>query len=180
MQSSRTPHWQALLHTLNYIHKTCGQGIELKGSTKLVLQAFSDSDWGACPMTRRSVSRYLVLLSNSPISWKSKKQPTIFRSSAEAEYRAMANAAFEITWLVRLLKEIGVAEMELVTLHCDSQYAIYIARNPVFHDRTKHIEIDCHFTKYKVLEGLIQLSYLPTQHQLADILTTTLPLPQFN
>ena len=95
MQSPRTPHWQALLHTLNYIHSTCGQGIVLKGSAKLVLQAFTNSDWGACPITRRSVSSYLVLLGNSPISWKSKKKPTVSRSSSEAEYRAMANATSE-------------------------------------------------------------------------------------
>lgn len=91
----------------------------------------------------------------------------------------MANAASEITWVVRLLKDIGVDKLEPVTLHCDSQSAIYIAKNPVFYDRTKHIEIDCHFTRDKVLEGLIQLSYLPTQHQLVDILTKTLPSSQF-
>lgn len=179
IQPPRTPHWQALIHTLNYIHSTCGQGIVLKGNDKLVLQAYTDSDWGACPTTRRSVSGYLVLLGKSPISWKSKKQPTVSRSSSEAEYRAMANAASEVTWVVKLLKEIGVHKLEPVTLHCDSQSAIDIAKNPVFHDRTKHIEIDCHFTRDKVLEGLIQLSYLPTQHQLANILTKILPSSHF-
>lgn len=90
----------------------------------------------------------------------------------------MAAAASEVTWTVRLLAELGVDNLQPIILHCDTQSAIYIAKNPVFHERTKHIEVDCHFTRDKVLEGLIQLSYLPTKHQLADILTKTLPSPQ--
>lgn len=120
-----------------------------------------------------------MLFGQSPVSWKSKKQSTVSRSSAEAEYRAMASAASEVTWLVRLLEEMGVTNLKPITLHCDNQSALHIARNPVFHERTKHIELDCHFTRDKVLEGLLQLSYLPTQHQLADILTKILPSPQF-
>ena len=81
MQSPRSPHWHALVHTLNYISSTLGQGIILKGCAKLTLHAYTDSDWGACPTTRKSVSGYLVLLSNCPISWRSKKQPTVSRSA---------------------------------------------------------------------------------------------------
>lgn len=91
----------------------------------------------------------------------------------------MASAASEVTWLVRLLEELGVTNLKPITLHYDNQYALYIVKNPVFHERTKHIELDCHFTCENVLEGLLQLSYLPTQHQLADILTKILPSPQF-
>ena len=90
----------------------------------------------------------------------------------------MAHAAAEVTWLVSLLKELGVSHPQPVTLHCDSQSAIHIARNPVFHERTKHIEVDCHFTRDKVMEGLLQLSYLPTQSQIADVLTKILPCNQ--
>lgn len=106
------------------------------------------------------------MLGGSPITWKSKKQSTISRSSSEAEYRAMASAAAEVTWLVRLLEDIGVTGLKPVTLLCDNQSAIQIAKNPIFHERTKHIEIDCHFTRNKVLESLIQLTYLPTKSQL--------------
>jgi len=155
------------------------RGILLKGADQLQLQAFSDSDWAACPTSRRSITGYLILLGSSPISWKSKKQGTVSRSSSEAEYRAMAQAASEVTWLVRLLEELGLHKLTPVQLHCDNQSAIHIAKNPVFHERTKHIEIDCHFTRDKVLEGLLQLSYLPTSEQLADILTKVLPGPQF-
>ena len=91
----------------------------------------------------------------------------------------MAQAAFEITWLVRLLEELGVSKLKPVQLNCDNQSGLHIARNPVFQERTKHIEIDCHFTRDKVLEGLLQLHYLPTSSQLVDILTKVLPGPHF-
>ena len=87
----------------------------------------------------------------------------------------MAHAASEVTWLVRLLEEMGMSNLKPVALHCDNQLALHIARNPVFHEHTKHIEIDCHFTQDKVLEGLLQLSYLPTQSQIADVFTKILP-----
>ena len=90
----------------------------------------------------------------------------------------MSQAAVEVTWLVRLFEELGVQSLKPVTLRCDNQSAIYIGKNPVFHERTKHIEIDCHFIRDKVLEGLLQLSYLPTEHQLADVLTKILSSPQ--
>jgi len=162
MQQPTSSHMAALDHLLRYISGTAGQGILLRGTDSLQLTAYSDSDWASCPTSRRSVTGFVVLLDKSPISWKSKKQGTIGRSSAEAEYRAMAQAAAEVTWLVNLLQELGVSNLKPVTLHCDNQSALHIARNPVFHERTKHIEIDCHFTRDKVLEGLLQLSYLPT------------------
>ena len=179
MHQPRVPHMDALSHTIRYINATAGQGILLKATDKLTLQAFSDSDWASCPDSRRSVTGYVMLLGNSPVSWKSKKQSTVSRSSSEAEYRAMSAAASEVTWLVKLLEELGVTDLKPITLHCDNQSALHIAKNPVFHERTKHIEIDCHFTRDKVMEGLIQLAYLPTQHQLADVLTKVLPSPQF-
>ena len=178
MQNPKTTHMQALLHTLRYVKGTVGQGLLLKASDQLSLTAFSDSDWASCPSSRRSVTGYAIMLGSSLISWKSKKQSTVSKSSSEAEYRAMSQAASEVTWLVRLLEELGVHSLKPVTLHCDNQSAIHIGRNPVFHERTKHIEIDCHFTRDKVLEGLLQLSYLPTADQLADILTKILPSSQ--
>lgn len=119
MQAPRTSHWEALTHALNYIHNTCGQGIILKGEDQLVLQVFSDSDWASCPDTRRSITGYLLLLGNSSICWKSKKQHTVSKSSSEAEYRAMSQAASEVAWVVRLLEELGVHNLKLVMLKCD-------------------------------------------------------------
>lgn len=179
LQTPRVPHFKALLHVLQYVSSTAGQGILLKGNEQLTLQAFFDSDWGACLDSRRSISGYVMLLENSPISWKSKKQSTVSKSSSEAEYRSMASAASEVAWLVRLLTELGVTNLRPITLHCDNQSAINIARNPAHHERTKHIEIDVHFTRDKILEGLLQLTYIPTASQLADVFTTILPSGHF-
>ena len=98
---------------------------------------------------------------------------------SEAEYRAMSSAASEITWTVRLLEELGITDLRPVTLHCDNQSALNIVHNPVLHDRIKHIKIGCHFTREKVMEGLLQLTYLPTTSQLADVFTKILPSGQF-
>ena len=91
----------------------------------------------------------------------------------------MQQATSEITWLVNLLEELNVTSLKSVTLHCDNQSAMQIAKNPVYHERTEHIELDCHFTREKLMEGLIQLTYLPTQNQLADVLTKILPPTHF-
>ena len=90
----------------------------------------------------------------------------------------MEAVAYEITWIVRLLEEFGVQNLKPVTLECDNKSAIHMAQNPVLHHRTKHIAIDCHFTREKVLEGLIELSYVPTNEQLADVLTKIVPSHQ--
>ena len=125
----------------------------------------------------------MILLVTSSVSWKSFHQLEVYETTYSfqkfcCKYRAMSQAAAEVTWLVRLLFELGVSHLQPVTLHCNNQSALQIAKNPVFHERTKHIEVDCHFTRDKVLEGLLQLAYIPTKLQLADILTKILPSPQ--
>ena len=100
--------------------------------------------------TRRSVTGYLVKLGEGLISWKSKKQETVSRSSAEAEFRSMAACAAEVTWLIGLYKELGINVSLPVNMVCDSKAAIQIAANPIFHERTKHIDIDCHFVRERI------------------------------
>lgn len=179
LSAPTSEHWQALLHLLRYVKGTIGYGLYLRPSSDLQIHAFCDSDWAACTSSRRSITGFAVLLGRSPISWRSKKQSTVSRSSSEAEYRAMAQTASEISWLVRLLGDLGISDLQPLSLHCDNQSAIHIAKKPVFHERTKHIEIDCHFTRDKVMEGLITLCFTPSREQIADVLTKILPSSQF-
>lgn len=127
------------------------------------------------PDTRHFVSDYCVLLGGSLVVWKSKKQPIVSMSSAEVEYRAMSKEVAELTWLSKLLADLGLPCSFSIPLFCDSQAAIHIARNLVFHERTKHIELDCHLVRTKLAEGLIHLVHTSSSTQLADLFTKPLP-----
>ena len=179
MQKPLVAHWEAALRLVRYLKGTPAQGIILRSDSDLNITAYCDSDWAACPRTRRSLSAYIVYLGRSPISWKTKKQDTVSCSSAEAEYRAMAYTLRELKWLKALLKTLGFSHSRPITLHCDSQAAIHIAANPVFHERTKHIEADCHQVKDAVQDGLIVTPHISTKNQIADLFTKALPRPTF-
>nr|AII99795.1 copia-type retrotransposon polyprotein [Sinapis alba] len=155
-----------------------GQGIMLSSSTDLSLTIYCDSDWSSCPSTRRSLSAFVAMLGDSPISWKTKKQDTVSHSSAEAEYRAMSDALKEVKWLRKLLHGFDIKQVS-TRFFCDSKAAIYIATNPVFHERTKHVENDCHAVRDAVRDGLIILHHIRTNEQIADILTKALGRAQF-
>ncbi|PNX91594.1 putative copia-type protein [Trifolium pratense] len=180
MQNPKQEHWDAALRVVRYLKGNPGQGILLRADCDLQISAWCDSDWASCPLTRRSLTGWFVLLGHSPISWKTKKQHTVSRSSAEAEYRAMAATTCELKWLKALLSSLGVAHDLPMKLYCDSQAALHIAANPIFHERTKHIEIDCHFVRNEVVSGNITTKHVSSQTQLADILTKALGKKQFD
>lgn len=179
MQAPRQGHWDAALRVLRYLKSSPGQGIVLPKDNDLQLTAYCDSDWASCPLTRRSITGYLMKLGTAPISWKTKKQTTVSRSSSEAEYRAMAYATSEIIWLRSLLKCLQVNCSTPTILYCDNQAALHLAANPVFHERTKHIEVDCHFIREYLQTGAIKTDYVPTKQQQADIFTKALGAKQF-
>ncbi|KAK9924401.1 hypothetical protein M0R45_032770 [Rubus argutus] len=120
---------------------------------------------------RRSTSGYFTFVGGNLVTWKSKKQKVVARSSAEAEYRGMAHGVCELLWLKNLLHDLGFGLKSTMQLYCDNRAAIDISQNPVQHDRTKHVEVDRHFIKEKLDTKLISFPFVPTEEQLADILT---------
>jgi len=125
-------------------------------------------------MDQRSTTDFCFFLGDSLISWRSNKQTLIARSSTEAEYRALADTTQELLWLRWLLQDMGVSHFRATVLHCDNRSAILIAHNDIFHDRTKHIEIDCHFIRQHVVRGTVHLLSVSSADQTADIFTKSL------
>ena len=179
MQQPKAAHWDAALKVVRYLKGNPGQGIFLRSDCDLQLYGWCDSDWAGCPLTRRSLTGWFISLGDSPISWKTKKQHTVSRSSAEAEYRSMAMTTCELKWLKAILSSLGVDHVQPMQLCSDSQAALHIARNPVFHERTKHIEVDCHFVRDELVNGTICTVFVRTHEQLADIFTKALGRSQF-
>ncbi|GJS79339.1 uncharacterized mitochondrial protein-like protein [Tanacetum coccineum] len=144
---------KTLLKVIRYVKLTLSQGLFFSSNNNLHLTVYCDSDWASYPFSRRSVTSYEIFLGSSLISWQSKKQNVVSRSSTEAEYRALADTTCEITWLKYLLQEFKVQSSTPVPIMCDNISSIALASNPVQHARTKHIEIDCHFVRDKVRQA---------------------------
>ena len=173
MQDPLELHWKAVKRILRYLSGTLDFGLELKAVPieDLNLVGFSDADWASDPNDRRSTSGFCVYFGNNLISWSSKKQHTISRSSTEAEYRSLAALVAEITWIKSLLFELQVPILKTPIIWCDNLSTVMISANPVLHARTKHIEIDLYFVREKVLQKQIEVKHVPTVDQIADIFT---------
>lgn len=168
-------HWALVKRILRYLHGTVDKGLQLRRSTTPTLVAYSDADWAGCPDTRRSTSGFCVFFGDSLISWSSKRQAIVSRSSAEAEYRGVANVAAECCWIRHLLGELNVKIDKATLIYCDNISAVYLTENPVLHGRTKHVELDVHFVREKVAIGEVRVRHVPTRQQIADIMTKGLP-----
>ena len=179
MSAPRTTHFSTVLRILRYVKGTLFHGLHFCHSSLLELRAYSDADWAGDPTDRRSTTGYCFFLGTSLISWRSKKQTVISYSSTEAEYRALADTTSELLWLRWLLQDMGVSFASATPLFCDNHSALQIAHNDVFHERTKHIEIDCHLVRHHVLQGTINLVLISSQSQITDIFTKSHPLRRF-
>lgn len=179
MNNPNEEHMGAVYMILRYLKMTPGRGIWFKKSACRQVSIYTDADWAGSPLDRRSTSGYCSFVWGNLVTWRSKKQSVVSRSSAEAEFRALAQGICEGIWLQRLLEELKVPNVMPIELLCDNQATINIAKNPVHHDRTKHVEIDRHFIKEKIEMEVIKLNYIPTNSQIADIFTKALPRSQF-
>ena len=162
-----------------YVRGTVDLGLVLHRSSSAELVVYTDADWAGCPDTRKSTSGYAVFLGDNLISWSSKRQNTVSRSSAEAEYRAVANAVAEASWLRQLLSELHSPLRRATLVYCDNISAVYMTSNPVQHQHTKHIEIDLHFVRERVAVGDLRVLHAPMSSQYADIFTKGLPSSVF-
>ncbi|WVZ15866.1 hypothetical protein V8G54_013432 [Vigna mungo] len=171
MHSPKETHLQAAHRILQYLKGTPGRGILFKRNGNVKLEAYTDADYAESIVDRRSTTGYCTFLGGNLVTWRSKKQGVVAQSSAEAEFRAMAQGICELLWLKIILEDLRIKWEEPMKLYCDNKSAISIAHNPVQHDRTKHIEVDTHFIKEKLDSGLICTPYVSSQDQIADILT---------
>lgn len=142
-------HWQAAKRVLRYLAGTPTHGIFFSAKNTLSLHAYSDADWAGDSDDYVSTNSYIVYLGKHPISWTAKKQRGVARSSTEAEYRAVANAASELNWICNLLTDLGINLPTPPVIYCDNVGATFLCANPVFHSRMKHIAIDYHFVRVK-------------------------------
>ncbi|PKU67051.1 Retrovirus-related Pol polyprotein from transposon TNT 1-94 [Dendrobium catenatum] len=178
MHHPRICDFQALKRLLRYIKGTIQFGLPITQGD-LHLRTYTDANWAADTSDRKSTTGYCTFLGPNLISWSVKKQNTVAKSSTEAEYRSLSSATSDILWLRRLVNEFHQPQAAPTTIFCDNTSAIALARNPVFHARTKHIEIDYHFISGHIKQGDIQIEHISSTDQVADILTKPLPLKQF-
>ncbi|XP_048431184.1 uncharacterized mitochondrial protein AtMg00810-like [Pyrus x bretschneideri] len=164
MQSPKTSHWQAVKRILRYVKATYNHGLVYKpGSTNLT--AYSDADYAGNPDTRHSTGGFCIYFGSNLVSWSSKKQKTVSRSSSEAEYRQLAYTAAEISWLRALFRDLYL-HLDIPTIWCDNISSIALTSNPVFHSRTKHLEVDYHYVREKVVADLFTKGLSSTRFKL--------------
>jgi len=180
MHDPKTQHMSDLKCIIRYIHDTLDFGLHLYPSSVSKLVSYTDADWDGCPDTRTFTSGYCVYLGDNLISWSAKRQPTLSRSSAEAEYHGVANVVSESCWIRNLLLELHCPITTTTLVYCDNVNVIYLSGNPVQHQRTKHIEMDIHFVREKVAGGQVRVLHVLSRYQIADIFTKVLLLQLFH
>jgi histone deacetylase 1/2 len=178
LHSSTTEHWTAVKRILRYVRGTSNIGLKIMKSPSLVLSAFSDADWAGDVDDRRSTGGFSIFCGPNLISWSARKQATVSRSSTEVEYKSLANAT-TVVWVEDLMRELGIRSKYPPRLWCDNLGATYLSANPVFHARAKHIEIDFHFVRERVMRKQLEVRFISTKDQIADGFTKALCIRLF-
>lgn len=179
MHSPTSEHVTIITRILRYLKGTVGQGIVMKNNDHCDIMGYTDADWAGNALDRKSTTGFCTFVGGNAVTWRSKKQAVVARSSAEAEYRAMASLSCELIWLKAIMSDLGCKMSKPMLMFCDNQSAMHIAKNAVFHERTKHIEIDCHFIRDQVQAQVIQTVYTSSEDQIADLFTKALPSARF-
>ncbi|XP_065629881.1 uncharacterized mitochondrial protein AtMg00810-like [Quercus suber] len=164
-------HYAVVLRILRNVKGLLYHGLHHSFRSSLKLHAYSDVDWAGDQTNRCSITSFYFLLGTSLISWRSKKQDVVSHSSTEAEYRALADTTCELVWFRWLLADMDAPQPTVIPLYCDNRSAIYIAHNNIFHERTKHIEIDYYITHQHLKKGNLKLFSISFANQPTDIFT---------
>ncbi|GAB2278532.1 hypothetical protein Dimus_039298 [Dionaea muscipula] len=179
MSNPGPDHWNALKWLLRYLNSSISVGLNFgKWTNTLDLATFVDSDFAGDRDSRKSTTSYCVTLAGNCISWKSQLQPIVALSTTESEYIAITEAFKEALWIQRLLKEIKLID-HCCTVYTDSQSALHLCKNPVFHDRTKHIDVKYHFVRDVLSAGDLEIAKIPTEENPADIGTKVVTVGKF-
>jgi hypothetical protein len=172
-------HWVDAKHVLRYLRGTVGYGLRYASSIDMRLQGYVDSDWAGSTVDRKSTSGCCFSLGSAMVSWCSRKQTFVALSTAEAEYIAVCMAVHEAVWLQKLLAGLFGQMLDPTVIHCDNQSCVKLSENPVSHDSSKHVEIKFHYIRDMVLRKAVLMQYLPTDEQIADVLTKPLAKSKF-
>ena len=175
MHSPNQGHFDVVYRILRYLKGTPGKGLLYENQGHLQVDVFTDANWAGSVIDKRSTSRYCTFVGGNLVTWQSKKQSVVARSSAKAEFRVVAHGICEVLWIKQLLEELKATSPLPMKVFCDNKVVIAIAHNPVLHDRTEHVELDKHFIKEKLENGLIVVPYIPMVEQVANVLTKGLP-----
>ncbi|KAL5866165.1 hypothetical protein ACOSQ3_003679 [Xanthoceras sorbifolium] len=180
MEDPTTTHFKAAKRILRYIKGTIDFGLFYSVSNDYKLVGYSDSDWGGDIDDRKSTSGFVFFMGNTAFTWMSKKQPIVTLSTCEAEYVAATSCVCHVIWLRNLLKELGLPQEEPTEICVDNKSAIALAKNPVFHDRSKHIDTRYHYIRECIAKRDVQMEYVKSKDQIADIFTKPLGFEDFS
>ncbi|KAK3038374.1 hypothetical protein RJ639_030274 [Escallonia herrerae] len=171
MHTPSKEHMNATYKILRYLNGTPGKGLLFSKDGVSNFEGYTDADWSGNQTTRRSTSGYFMFVEENLVTWKSKKEKVVARSSAEVEYRGMAHGVRKLFWVRSILQDLWIEHAKPMNLYCDNKSAIEIAQNPVQHDRVKHVEVNRHFIREKLDQNIIQFLFMRSESQIVDILT---------